>query len=245
MLDEDLAGLYRVQTRELVQAVKRNAVRFPGDFMFRLSSLEVVNLRSQIVISSQVHGGRRGAPLAFTEQGVAMLSSVLRSPRAIEVNIEIMRAFVRLRRLLLENVDLARKLDALEQKYDGQFRVVFEAIRELMRPAEEPTRRIGFGREGADSSSHAGRLLALVLLLQCARAAPVLPLRQEELRDDAGALRTLRVGLERERLPVGGVGLLQPAELIVDAGEGPRVDGVVRRRLHRLLRREATPVVAA
>lgn len=148
MLDEDLAGLYGVQTRELVQAVKRNAVRFPGDFMFRLSSQELVNLRSQIVISSQVHGGRRGAPLAFTEQGVAMLSSVLRSPRAVMVNIEIMRAFVRLRRLLLENADLARKLDDLERRYDDQFREVFEAIRELMEPLEEPARRIGFGADG-------------------------------------------------------------------------------------------------
>jgi hypothetical protein len=150
MLDEDLAQLYGVETRELVQAAKRNGARFPLDFMFRLTSREVVDLRSQNVISSQVHGGRRSAPLAFTEQGVAMLSSVLRSPRAIEVNVEIMRAFVRLRQLLLENADLARKLAALEQKYDGQFRVVFEAIRELMEPVSEakPGKRIGFGAEG-------------------------------------------------------------------------------------------------
>jgi hypothetical protein len=149
MLDEDLTGLYRVETRELVQAVKRNVERFPGDFMFRLSSQEVLGLRSQIVISRSGHGGRRGAPYAFTEQGVAMLSSVLRSPRAVQVNIEVMRAFVRLRRLLLENADLARKLAELERKYDGQFRVVFEAIRELMEPAAEaePGRRIGFGTD--------------------------------------------------------------------------------------------------
>jgi hypothetical protein len=115
--------------------------------MFRLEIQEVRDLRYQIGTSNVGRGGRRHLPYAFTEQGVAMLSGVLRSPRAIEVNIEIMRAFVRLRRLLLENADLARKLAALERKYDGQFRVVFEAIRELMKPASEtePARRIGFG----------------------------------------------------------------------------------------------------
>jgi hypothetical protein len=117
--------------------------------MFRLEKQELRILRSQFVTANFAHTRRRHLPYAFTEQGVAMLSSVLRSPRAVEVNIEIMRAFVRLRRLLLENADLARKLDALEEKYDGQFRVVFEAIRELMQPAEEPARRIGFGVEEA------------------------------------------------------------------------------------------------
>ncbi len=105
-------------------------------------------MRSQIVTAKLAQARRRNLPLAFTEQGVAMLSSVLHTPRAIEVNIEIMRAFVRLRRLLLENADLARKLAALERKYDGQFRIVFEAIRELMEPSEGPARRIGFGSDG-------------------------------------------------------------------------------------------------
>ena len=146
MIDSDLAALYGVETKKLNQAVRRNAERFPSDFMFQLEHEEVRNLRSQIVTSSS-WGGHRWRTYAFTEQGVAMLSSVLRSPRAVEVNIEIMRAFVRLRRLLQENAHLARKLAALEQKYDGQFRVVFEAIRELMEPAEEPARRIGFGAE--------------------------------------------------------------------------------------------------
>lgn len=148
MLDEDLARLYGVETKVLNQAVKRNPERFPADFMFRLEIREVVNLRSQIVTANLAHARRRNLPYAFTEQGVAMLSSVLRSPRAVQVNVEIMRAFVRLRRMLLENAELARKLDALERRYDGQFRVVFEAIRELMEPADEPVRRIGFGDEG-------------------------------------------------------------------------------------------------
>ncbi|HSN16482.1 MAG TPA: ORF6N domain-containing protein, partial [Anaeromyxobacteraceae bacterium] len=148
LLDADLARLYGVETKALVRAVSRNPARFPADFMFRLEHEEVRRLRYQIGTAKIAPARRRNLPLAFTEQGVAMLSSVLRSPRAIEVNIEIMRAFVRLRRLLLENADLARKLASLEKKYDGQFRVVFEAIRELMEPSEpdgEPARRIGFG----------------------------------------------------------------------------------------------------
>lgn len=147
MLDVDLAELYGVQTRALVQGVKRNLERFPSDFMFRLRPEEAADLRSQIVTSRSKGGwgGRRYAPYAFTEQGVAMLSSVLRSPRAVRVNIEIMRAFVRLRNVLAAHADLARKLDEMEQKYDGQFRVVFEAIRGLMREPKEPKRpRIGF-----------------------------------------------------------------------------------------------------
>jgi hypothetical protein len=149
MIDHALAQIYGVETRELIQAVTRNHARFPPDFAFQLAAGEAEALRSQFVISKPGRGGRRHLPYAFTEQGVAMLSSVLRSPRAIEVNIEIMRAFVRLRRLLLENADLARKLAELERKYDGQFRVVFEAIRELMEPASEaePGRRIGFGTD--------------------------------------------------------------------------------------------------
>lgn len=148
LLDADLSGLYRVETRALVQAVKRNRERFPDDFMFQLTAAEVDQLRSQAVISRS-HGGRRYLPYAFTEQGVAMLSSVLRSPRAVRVNIEIMRAFVRLRQMLQTNADLARKLSALEQKYDAQFRVVFDAIRQLMAPpSAPPKRRIGYRTDG-------------------------------------------------------------------------------------------------
>ena len=144
MLDEDLADLYRVENRALVQAMKRNAERFPSDFMFQLSKGEWHSLRSQIVISKG-RGGRRYPPYAFTEQGVAMLSTVLKSKRAVLVNVEIMRAFVRLRRVLATHEDLARKLDALERKYDAQFKVVFDAIRELMKPPPEDAKRsIGF-----------------------------------------------------------------------------------------------------
>lgn len=143
MLDQDLAELYGVETRVLVQAVKRNIDRFPLDFMFQLSEEEFSSLRSQIVRSSW--GGRRTAPYAFTEQGVAMLSSVLHSPTAVQVNIEIMRAFVRLRRMLEKHADLALKLETMERKYDQQFKVVFDAIREIMKPDPPPKRRqIGF-----------------------------------------------------------------------------------------------------
>jgi hypothetical protein len=131
MLDVDLAELYGVTTGALNQAVRRNADRFPDDFMFQLSKQELENLRSQFVISSS-YGGRRYLPYAFTEQGVAMLSSVLRSDRAVQVNVEIMRTFVRLRAMLISHADLAAKLDALEQKYEGQFAMVFQAIRSLM-----------------------------------------------------------------------------------------------------------------
>jgi len=143
MLDADLAALYGVQTKVLLQATKRNRERFPADFMFQLTAAEFANLRSQIVTSSS-WGGRRHAPYVFTEQGVAMLSSVLRSARAIQVNIEIMRAFVELRALLTTHADLARKLAALERKYDARFRVVFDAIRQLMAPPAGKGRRIGF-----------------------------------------------------------------------------------------------------
>jgi hypothetical protein len=146
MLDADLADLYGVETKALKRAVKRNLDRFPADFMFELSSEEFDNLRYHFGTSRW--GGRRYPPFAFTEQGVAMLSSVLRSKRAIRVNVEIMRTFVKLRRLLVSNEELARKLEALEKKYDTQFKVVFDAIRELMkRPPPDPDRpRIGFGR---------------------------------------------------------------------------------------------------
>ena len=147
MLSTDLAPLYGVPPKVLVQAVKRNRTRFPADFMVQLTKDEFENLKSQFVTSSW-GGLRRATPYAFTELCVAMLSSVLRSERAVLVNIEIMRAFVRLRQLLASHADLARKLDALEQKYDAQFRVVFEAIRQLMAPPPEAKRRkIGFRRE--------------------------------------------------------------------------------------------------
>jgi hypothetical protein len=145
MLSTDLARLYQVAPRALVQAVKRNSDRFPADFMFQLKDEEFLNLKSQIVTSSW-GGLRRATPYAFTEQGVAMLSSVLRSKRAVKVNIEIMRAFVRLRRMLSTHEDLARKLASLERKYDTQFKVVFDAIRELMKPPDPPKRQIGFRR---------------------------------------------------------------------------------------------------
>ena len=147
MLDADLAAMYGVETKVLVRAVKRNKERFPSDFMFQLSHDEFESLRFHLGTSSS-WGGRRYLPYAFTEQGVAMLSSVLRSRPAARVNIEIMRAFVRLRRMLQANADLAKKLAALEKKYDAQFRVVFDAIRELMVPPGKPGQRIGFRSEG-------------------------------------------------------------------------------------------------
>jgi hypothetical protein len=135
-----------VEPRALVQAVKRNKSRFPSDFMFQLTYQEVANLKSQIVISSW-GGHRRSTPYAFTEQGVAMLSTVLNSERAIQVNIEIMRAFVQLREMIASHKDLAKRLDELEKKYDMQFKSVFDAIRQLMAPIEPPRRRIGFRRD--------------------------------------------------------------------------------------------------
>jgi hypothetical protein len=150
MLDADLARLYEVETKVLNQAVRRNIGRFPGDFMFQLTEEEAIRLRSQIVTLKPGRGQhRKYLPYVFTEQGVAMLSSVLKSERAVRVNIEIMRAFVRLRELIATSKDLARRLDQLEMKYDAQFKVVFDAIRELMEPppAEPRQRRIGFGVE--------------------------------------------------------------------------------------------------
>ena len=148
MLDSDLASLYGVSTKALNQAVRRNIERFPQDFMFQLTQEEVRFLRSQIVTLDAGRGRhRKFLPYAFTEQGVAMLSGVLRSPRAVRVNIEIMRAFVRLRGIAASNADLARRLDALEAKYDSRFKVVFQAIRQLMAPTAKPGRRIGFGAD--------------------------------------------------------------------------------------------------
>jgi ORF6N domain len=143
MLSTDLADLYAVEPRALIQAVKRNKDRFPPDFMFQLTEREFGHLKSQFVISSW-GGLRRAYPYAFTGQGVAMLSRVLRSKRAVQANIVIMRAFVRLREMIGSNKALARRLTDLEKKYDGQFRVVFEAIRELMAEPAPKSRRIGF-----------------------------------------------------------------------------------------------------
>ena len=148
ILDTDLARLYGVATKALLQAVRRNPERFPADFVFVLTDQEVAGLRSQIVTSNREgpgRGGRRTPPFAFTEQGVAMLSSVLRSEQAIRVNVEIMRAFVSMRSLAGQHRELARRLDALESRYDRQFKAVFDAIRELMTPPRPaPKRRIGF-----------------------------------------------------------------------------------------------------
>ena len=149
MLSTDLAALYDVEPGALVQAVKRNMERFPEDFTFQLTPDEYRILKSQSVISSW--GGRRHPPYAFTEQGVAMLSSVLRSSRAVQVNVEIMRAFVRLRRILAENAGLAGRLDELERKYDVQFKVVFDTIRQLMLPPEPKKKRIGFATNPDDN----------------------------------------------------------------------------------------------
>ena len=146
MLDSDLAELYGVETFNLNKAVKRNLNRFPSDFMFRLTVKERDLLRFQIGISKG-RGGRRYLPYVFTQEGVAMLSSVLRSQKAIRVNIQIMRAFVRLRDILAVHKDLARRLESLEKKFDShdsQFKVIFDAIRELMRQPEKSKGRIGF-----------------------------------------------------------------------------------------------------
>jgi len=143
LLDAALAELYGVDTRTLVQTVKRNIERFPADFTFQLSEEEFTLLRSQSVISN-ARGGRRYAPYAFTEQGVAMLSSVLRSKRAAQVNVEIMRTFVKLRLVLASHADLRKKLLELECKYDEQFKVVFDAIRQLIEQPVKQTPRIGF-----------------------------------------------------------------------------------------------------
>lgn len=152
MLDIDLARLYGVETKTLNRAIRRNIDRFPEDFMFQLTTQEYADLRRHLgssnlryQIGTSSWGGRRHLPYAFTEQGVAMLSSVLRSKRAVQVNVEIMRAFVRLRQMLVTHAGLARKLSALEKRYDAQFRVVFDAIRGLMMPPEPKKKRpIGF-----------------------------------------------------------------------------------------------------
>jgi hypothetical protein len=145
ILDADIASLYGVETKALVRAVKRNLDRFPTDFMFQLTAEEALRLRYQFGTSNEREGrgGRRYLPYAFTEQGVAMLSGVLRSGQAVQVNVEIMRAFVRFRRMISQQAELALKLQELEERYDHQFKVVFDALRELMAPPVEGEGRIG------------------------------------------------------------------------------------------------------
>lgn len=145
MLDSDLAELYGVEVKQLKRQVRRNRDRFPEDFMFALTGEEYQALRRQFgIIERGKHS--KYLPYAFTEQGIAMLSGILKSKRAVHVNVEIMRAFVRMRRMIMSHKDLVRRLDGLEQKYDVQFKVVFDAIRKLMTPPEKPARRIGFRR---------------------------------------------------------------------------------------------------
>lgn len=157
ILDSDIAELYGVETKRLNEAVKRNIERFPADFMFQLSTEEEENLRSQSVTlkrgqsslrsqsaTSSSHGGRRTLPYTFTEQGVAMLSSVLRSPRAVQVNIAIMRTFVQLRSLMQSNKLLAEKIEKLEEKYDQNFQIIFDAIRQLIAADDNPSKELGF-----------------------------------------------------------------------------------------------------
>lgn len=148
MLDQDLADLYGVKTKRLVEQVKRNLDRFPEDFMFQLSKDEAAALRSQIATSDVGRGGRRYAPYVFTEQGVAMLSSVLRSKRAIAVNIEIMRAFVELRRIASSHAAMEKRLEQIERgmgEHDDQLEQIFKALRQLIAPPPQPRHPIGFG----------------------------------------------------------------------------------------------------
>ncbi|OHB72380.1 MAG: DNA-binding protein [Planctomycetes bacterium RBG_16_43_13] len=144
MLDRDLAGLYGVDTRALNQAVRRNINRFPEDFMFQLTKEEMDNWKSQIVISNKDKMGLRKRPYAFTENGVAMLSSVLNSERAISVNIQIMRTFTKIREMLATHKELKQKIEEMERKYDAQFKIVFDAIRQIMAPPETKEKKIGF-----------------------------------------------------------------------------------------------------
>ena len=147
MLDRDLATLYGVQTKVLKQAVRRNTKRFPDDFMFELTTKEFENWRSQFVTSKSDKMGLRYNPMAFTEQGVSMLSSVLNSERAIQVNIQIMRTFTKLREMILTHKELKQKIEAMERKYDYQFKIVFDAIKKLLEQPEKPKGRIGFRKE--------------------------------------------------------------------------------------------------
>jgi len=147
MLDRDLADLYEVETKQLKRSVRRNIDRFPRDFMFELTKSELENWRYQFGTSKGEIKGLRYKPMAFTEQGVAMLSSVLRSKRAIHVNIQIMRAFNQLRKMIVSHDDLKRKIEAMEEKYDEQFRIVFEAIQQLLEDDQKPKKKIGYIKE--------------------------------------------------------------------------------------------------
>ena len=144
MLDSDLAELYQVETKRLNEQVKRNSGRFPEDFMFQINDEEFENLRSHFATSSEKHGGRRYLPYAFTEQGIAMLSGVLRSEKAVQVNIAIMRAFVQMREAMLSNKDMARKIDEMESKYDGQFQIIFDALRSIFEAPVPDKPQIGY-----------------------------------------------------------------------------------------------------
>lgn len=144
MIDSDLAMLYGVETKNLNKAVKRNIERFPEDFMFQLNKKEANSLRFQFGTSKTGSGGRRYLPYVFTQEGVAMLSSILNSERAIHVNIQIMRAFVKLRELMASHKDLRNKIEQMEKKYDRQCQIVFNAIKRLLEPPQKPKRPIGF-----------------------------------------------------------------------------------------------------
>lgn len=160
LLDKDLAELYNVTTKRLNEQVRRNIDRFPADFMFQLTGDEDELLRSQIATSKQGRGGRRYAPYAFTEHGVAMLSSVLHSRRAIEVNIAIMRTFVKLRQILATNAALRRKIEAMERKYDEQFKHVFAVLSEMVMPDRKPKTQIGYLTEAAGHAKRSKRAKA-------------------------------------------------------------------------------------
>jgi phage regulator Rha-like protein len=174
MLDFDLAELYEVETRHLKRQVNRHLKRFPADFMLVLTSNETKNLRCQIGTSS--HGGTRYSSFAFTQEGVAMLSSVLNSEKAIEVNIHIMRAFVKLRSILSEHKGLREKLEKLEQRYDHQFKIVFEAIKQLMCPQQKGRRQIGFHPQSYQTSKSTGP----ARLVSSVRKIPSRSERQQE-----------------------------------------------------------------
>jgi hypothetical protein len=156
-LDADLAVIYGVETGVLNRAVKRNGSRFPADFMFRLTRSEAEALRCQIGISNVGRGGRRYLPYAFTEHGALMLANVLNSERAARTSVQVVRVFIRLRQMLASNAELARKLDALEKKYDAQFRIVFDAIRQLMSPSVTRRRKIGFHVKPDGQAPKAGK----------------------------------------------------------------------------------------
>ena len=149
MIDQDLAEMYGVATKALNQAVRRNMERFPEDFMFRLNSDETANIKSHFETMNYQHGGTRYNPLAFTEQGVAMLSSVLKSRQAVMVNIQIIRTFTKLREMMTANAQLKLKIENMERNYDKQFQIVFEAIRQLIEEDAKPEQQIGFDIDGS------------------------------------------------------------------------------------------------